>query len=189
MSWVRPSVPLFHLLAVVFVHKPAPYEGAQNAAANPGLYRLGILPIQLLDREEAYAVDDADMEMGVLVERRAEAMDEGHRTGTCIRPCARALRTQMALDLVEEDAQGAVERLAVMLEVVTQPFWKRQDPLLAARAAVSRTVRNAGMWTVGVAVSGTEVGLSREEWKALPPVEQTKLRRHAYEKRCRPRSP
>ena len=60
-------------LAVVFVQKPAPYEGALNAAAYPSLYRLGILPIQLLDREEAYAVvrigleyavDDTDMKIG-----------------------------------------------------------------------------------------------------------------------------
>jgi len=35
---------------------------------------------------------------------------------------------------------------------------------------------NAGMWTVGVTVSGNEVGLSRAEWAALPAAEQAKLR-------------
>jgi hypothetical protein len=35
-------VSLFHLLAVVFVQKPAPYEGAQNAAAFQIPYRLGM---------------------------------------------------------------------------------------------------------------------------------------------------
>lgn len=35
---------------------------------------------------------------------------------------------------------------------------------------------NAGMWTVGVTVSGNEVGLSRAEWEALPAAEQAKLR-------------
>jgi phosphonoacetaldehyde hydrolase len=28
--------------------------------------------------------------------------------------------------------------------------------------------RNAGLWTIGVAATGNEVGLSREEWEALP---------------------
>jgi len=49
-------------------------------------------------------------------------MNEGHRAGACIRPRARAVRAQVTLDLLEEDAQGAVERLAVMLDVVAQPL-------------------------------------------------------------------
>ena len=35
---------------------------------------------------------------------------------------------------------------------------------------------NAGMWTVGVTVSGNEVGLSQAEWTALPAAEQDRLR-------------
>lgn len=35
---------------------------------------------------------------------------------------------------------------------------------------------NAGMWTVGVTVSGNEVGLSRAEWEALPAAEQASMR-------------
>lgn len=35
---------------------------------------------------------------------------------------------------------------------------------------------NAGMWTVGVTVSGNEVGLSLDEWQALPAAEQARLR-------------
>jgi phosphonoacetaldehyde hydrolase len=31
---------------------------------------------------------------------------------------------------------------------------------------------NAGMWTVGLAVSGNEVGLSLDQWTALPPLEK-----------------
>lgn len=31
---------------------------------------------------------------------------------------------------------------------------------------------NAGMWTIGVAATGNEVGLSRREWEALPPTER-----------------
>lgn len=35
---------------------------------------------------------------------------------------------------------------------------------------------NAGMWTVGVTVSGNEIGLSQAEWQALPPAEQAERR-------------
>ena len=42
---------------------------------------------------------------------------------------------------------------------------------------------NAGMWTVGVTVSGNEVGLSPEEWHALPDSEQA--RRRAAARRVR----
>jgi len=41
---------------------------------------------------------------------------------------------------------------------------------------------NAGMWTIGVAVSGNEVGLSLAEWKKLPEGEQARRRRIAYER-------
>jgi phosphonoacetaldehyde hydrolase len=39
---------------------------------------------------------------------------------------------------------------------------------------------SAGMWTVGLAVSGNEVGLTREEWEALPPAEQAPRRVRAH---------
>lgn len=39
---------------------------------------------------------------------------------------------------------------------------------------------NAGMWTVALAVSGNEVGLSLEDWQALAPDEQQRLRSKAY---------
>jgi phosphonoacetaldehyde hydrolase len=39
---------------------------------------------------------------------------------------------------------------------------------------------NAGMWTVALAVSGNEVGLSLTEWQALPPAEQAAKRERAY---------
>jgi len=38
---------------------------------------------------------------------------------------------------------------------------------------------NAGMWTIGVAVSGNEVGLSLADWKKLPKAEQQRLREGA----------
>lgn len=41
---------------------------------------------------------------------------------------------------------------------------------------------NAGMWTVGVTVSGNEVGLSRAEWRALDPAGRRAARRGAEER-------
>lgn len=40
----------------------------------------------------------------------------------------------------------------------------------------------AGMWTVGVAVSGNEVGLSLDAWQALSEAEQQALRDRAYDR-------
>ena len=39
---------------------------------------------------------------------------------------------------------------------------------------------NAGMWTIGLAISGNEVGLQRHEWDALPQTEQTLMRERSY---------
>jgi phosphonoacetaldehyde hydrolase len=39
---------------------------------------------------------------------------------------------------------------------------------------------NSGMWTVGLAVSGNEVGLDLPEWTALPPRERELKRERAY---------
>lgn len=41
---------------------------------------------------------------------------------------------------------------------------------------------NAGMWTIGLAVSGNEVGLSLKDWKALPKEEQVVRRERAYQR-------
>jgi len=38
----------------------------------------------------------------------------------------------------------------------------------------------AGMWTIGLAISGNEVGLPLDDWKALPAVEQARYRDAAY---------
>ena len=39
---------------------------------------------------------------------------------------------------------------------------------------------NAGMWTVGLAVSGNEVGMMLDEWRALPAAAQKAKRERAY---------
>ncbi len=40
---------------------------------------------------------------------------------------------------------------------------------------------NAGMWTIGVAISGNQVGLDLPQWQALSAEEQQKLREKAYD--------
>lgn len=44
---------------------------------------------------------------------------------------------------------------------------------------------NAGCWTIGLAVSGNEIGLSLYDWQKLAPEEKTIMRARAYEKHLR----
>jgi phosphonoacetaldehyde hydrolase len=39
---------------------------------------------------------------------------------------------------------------------------------------------NGGMWTIGLAISGNEVGLSLRDWKRLPKTDQERMRQGAY---------
>jgi phosphonoacetaldehyde hydrolase len=39
---------------------------------------------------------------------------------------------------------------------------------------------NAGMWTIGLAISGNEIGLSLKDWRRLKKAEQQRLREAAY---------
>jgi len=41
---------------------------------------------------------------------------------------------------------------------------------------------NAGMWTVGVAISGNEIGLTLADWRALPQLEQGRRRTRARQR-------
>lgn len=41
---------------------------------------------------------------------------------------------------------------------------------------------NAGMWTIGLAISGNEIGLPLRDWNALPDAEKLTRRQHAYER-------
>ena len=39
---------------------------------------------------------------------------------------------------------------------------------------------NGGMWTIGLAISGNEIGLSLRDWKRLPKADQERMRQGAY---------
>ena len=76
-------------------------------------------------------------------------MDEGHRAGSRLRSRAGAAAAQVLLDGIEEAAQGAVEGLVVVLEMVAQPFGQGQHPL---------THRQAGQDMIGQVGGGLERG-------------------------------
>ena len=39
---------------------------------------------------------------------------------------------------------------------------------------------NGGMWTIGLAISGNEIGLALKDWKKLPKADQERMRQGAY---------
>jgi phosphonoacetaldehyde hydrolase len=39
---------------------------------------------------------------------------------------------------------------------------------------------NAGMWTIGLAISGNEIGLSLKDWRKVPKADQERMRQGAY---------
>jgi hypothetical protein len=69
-----------------------PHERPHDATAELGLYRLGV--------GLENAIDDANVAMGVLVQRRAEPMDEGHRAGSRLGACPMTGLAQVSLKLM-----------------------------------------------------------------------------------------
>jgi phosphonoacetaldehyde hydrolase len=63
---------------------------------------------------------------------------------------------------------------------VAQDHSIRSTVIIARKAVTIEEGRNAGLWTVAVAVSGNEVGLSLDEWSALGAQQQAFLRDRAY---------
>ncbi len=119
-------IPRFHLLMGLGIDPSTAYEGPQDAPADLGLHRSQGVRIECLLRDEPHtllrvglehAVDDDDMEVGMLVQRGTEPVDEGHCSGACLGNGAQAA-TQVLLDCIQQNAQGTVERFEVVLEVI-----------------------------------------------------------------------
>ncbi len=107
-------------------------------------------------------------------------------------------REMMEINLRDAERQGYVPDVTVCASDVPQgrpyPFMclknaiELQVDCVAACVKVDDTVPgveeglNAGMWTVGLAVSGNEVGLSLEDWRALSEEERERLRARAYKR-------
>jgi len=106
------------------------------------------------------------------------------------------LREMMAINLADAKAQGYEPDATVCASDVPAgrpyPYMCLQNMLdlrvwpVEACVKVDDTLPgieeglNAGMWTVGLAVSGNEVGLPLAAWQALPPAEQQARRERAH---------
>ena len=67
-------------------------------------------------------VDNADMEMGVLVEEGAELMDEDHRADTGGWSCAWTFLSEGLLDNTQHDVECRAAHGGIPLQKVTQPL-------------------------------------------------------------------
>lgn len=104
----------------------------------------------------------------------------------------------MAINLREAARQGFVPDATVCADEVARarpfPDMCFENAIRLGVSDVHRVVkvddtlpgvaegRNAGMWTIGLALSGNEVGLTQEAWRALPEIERTRLRDGAYQR-------
>src|SRR3972149_2461178 len=142
------------------------------------------VPLQLECLSEYSALIPGTLEVvGAL---RARDIKIGSTTGY--------LREMMAINLADAKAQGYEPDATVCASDVPAgrpyPYMCLQNMLdlrvwpVEACVKVDDTLPgieeglNAGMWTVGLAVSGNEVGLPLAAWQALPPAEQQARREH-----------
>lgn len=130
-----------------------------------------------------------------LIAGTAEVVAELRRRGVRIGSTTGYSSAMTAINLREAAAQGYAPDVTVSADEVPAGRPKPHMALLAAIrlgvdcvqacVKVDDTVPgieeglNAGMWTVGVAVSGNEVGLSLDDWQALPQAEKEALRARA----------
>jgi hypothetical protein len=119
-------VPRFHLFAGLGIDPPTADECSQDAAAHLRLHDPHGIGVDGLRRDEPdtllrvgleHAVDHDDMEVRVLVQRGTEPVDEGHGPCACLGTGTQAA-AQVVLDRIQKNAQGTVERFAVVLEMI-----------------------------------------------------------------------
>lgn len=122
--------------------RPATDEGAQDPLSHHGL-NLGdggriqpargmkghcLLFVRVGGGFE-YPIDDAAVKMHVLVQRRAEAVNEGHRLNAGLCAASGTVFPQAAFHHAQENAQDGPLQGRVWLQEVAQPLWRRQHPL------------------------------------------------------------
>ncbi|MBI4638572.1 MAG: phosphonoacetaldehyde hydrolase [Candidatus Rokubacteria bacterium] len=121
---------------------------------------------------------------------RARAIKIGSTTGY--------LRDMMEINLRDAKRQGYEPDSTVCASEVPAgrpaPFMCLQNVINLQVSPVEACVKiddtvpgieeglNAGMWTIGLAISGNEVGLPLEAWLALPDAEQEARRQRAHER-------
>ncbi len=131
-----------------------------------------------------------------LIPGTLEAVEECRRRGYKIGSTTGYLPEMMEINLKDAERQGYVPDSTVSAGEVPAgrpyPYMCLQNMInlqvwpVEACVKVDDTIPgveeglNAGMWTVGFAVSGNEVGLSLEDWNALPEDEKCARRKRAY---------
>jgi phosphonoacetaldehyde hydrolase len=131
-----------------------------------------------------------------LIPGTLEAVKECRRRGYKIGSTTGYLPEMMAINQKDAEKQGYVPDASVSAGQVPAgrpyPFMCLKNMIdlqvwpVEACVKVDDTIPgveeglNAGMWTVGFAVSGNEVGLQLHEWKALPEAEKATRRERAY---------
>lgn len=131
-----------------------------------------------------------------LIPGTAEIVAELRRRGVRVGSTTGYSSEMTAINLREAASQGYAPEVAVSADEVPAG---RPQPHMALLAAIRLGVEcvqacvkvddtvpgieeglNAGMWTIGVAVSGNEVGLPLATWQALPAAEKEARRARAY---------
>ncbi len=131
-----------------------------------------------------------------LIPGTLEAVEQCKKRGYKIGSTTGYLPEMMEINLRDAERQGYVPDSTVSAGQVPAgrpyPFMCLQNMINLQVSPVEACVKvddtipgveeglNAGMWTVGLAVSGNEVGLPLDEWEALPEDEQQVKRQWAY---------
>lgn len=146
------------------------------------------IPIQLACLADYAQLIDGTVEL--VSELRARGMKIGSTTGYTTE--------MMAINLREAKRQGYEPDATVCASEVVAgrpyPYMCFENAVRLGASDVRRVVkvddtipgivegRTAGMWTIGLALSGNEIGLPLDAWRALPEDEQRRLRAGAYER-------
>lgn len=131
-----------------------------------------------------------------LIPGTLETVAEIRRMGAKIGSTTGYLRSMMEINMADAKRQGYEPDSTVCAQDVPAgrpyPFMCLQNMINMQVSPVESCVKvddtvpgveeglNASMWTIGLAVSGNEVGLPLDEYNALPPEEKEKKRQRAY---------
>jgi len=135
--------PLRHVARGIVGEQTAVHEARQESPARGGLHRSDGRPVDPGGRVEddapgrrrrEYAVEHHTVKMQVRIERRPEAVDEGHRPEARRGTRARTVRPQALLHRAQEQAQRRTLEVGVAVQEVTQSLRYHQHPLAHRQA-------------------------------------------------------
>ncbi len=133
-----------------------------------------------------------------LIPGTLEAVKEIRKMGAKIGSTTGYLKDMMEINQADAKKQGYVPDSTVCAQDVPAgrpyPFMCLQNVINLQVSPVESCIKvddtvpgieeglSAGMWTIGLAVSGNEVGLPLEDYKALAEDERERKRKHAFER-------